>query len=96
LGFADAFINGDVSAVDKDEGLMNFFMVKWEISIQLIKKLASSFKEPTWESFLSIFVFLFLFIYEMMMQVFLILANLYIYPPASEIEKRRYYPHLLA
>ncbi|KAJ8423813.1 LOW QUALITY PROTEIN: hypothetical protein Cgig2_033069 [Carnegiea gigantea] len=44
LGLADAFINGDISFVDKNEGLLNFFMV--------------------------------------------ILANLYLYPPASEFENR--------
>ncbi|KAJ8434858.1 hypothetical protein Cgig2_022137 [Carnegiea gigantea] len=44
LGLADAFINGDISFVDKNEGLLNFFMV--------------------------------------------ILANLYLYPRASEFEKR--------
>ncbi|GFP83398.1 probable fatty acid methyltransferase [Phtheirospermum japonicum] len=27
LGFADAYINGDVSFVDKDEGLLNFFLI---------------------------------------------------------------------
>lgn len=27
LGLADAYINGDFSFVDKDEGLLNFFLV---------------------------------------------------------------------
>lgn len=27
LGLADAYINGDISFVDKDEGLLNLFMV---------------------------------------------------------------------
>jgi len=37
LDLADAFINGDISFVDKNEGLLNFFMVKWKTSLQLIK-----------------------------------------------------------
>jgi cyclopropane-fatty-acyl-phospholipid synthase len=28
LGLADAYINGDFSFVDKDEGLINLFMVR--------------------------------------------------------------------
>lgn len=29
LGFADAYINGDFSFVDKDKGLVNVMMVKY-------------------------------------------------------------------
>jgi len=36
MGLANAFINGDISVIDKNEGLMNFFMVKLGISLWLI------------------------------------------------------------
>lgn len=32
LGFADSYINGDFSFVDKDKGLLNLFMVSKKLS----------------------------------------------------------------
>lgn len=32
LGLADAYINGDFSFVDKDEGLLNFFEVRLSVN----------------------------------------------------------------
>ena len=45
LGLADAYINGDFSFVDKDEGLLNLFMVSYFLQVLFASLSVSTFNE---------------------------------------------------